>query len=606
MISSSADVSLTRRPSPFDIPELAELIAQNLTNHDIVQCMATSKTLVRQLEPFLWRHVVLKWSLPAPPTFERNRHWIQSLSISVSRRDSGGLLDVVTCHSSNDPTPVQRSSYETHHSIDSPQVIGCTGYYRLQSIHIDIDKSTKCWTNDQRLPLTVQTLRILQHSPNLTHITLPERFLSIEHDHVHVETFLDTLEHKLPHLQQLILNDGFVEYDVGLRLFSVCFNHPQLTDLRCGFAQDFRDLESPDELFTLLNSLLELIKDSKAKATVDRPAMGTRIKTLILPRSINGYTADFLCTLLKGHLPNIERFYFDKIYNFDDMELTEPFRDAIAQGCPNLQHIEFVWNRVYLSTNEVLKGIILGCKGLKSFCGNGFEDTHKIGDFYGIKTLLDYHPKTLEVVDLRDCKNVASRDIARLFQECRNLRRVRITPHRHYPDVLLHLEDMANKEWICHDLEELHIYLSRRFSNSGASPKNDSGEGSDRADNETRIHQLVKKAFGQIGQLSKLETLSLCSVVASPTPFENKDLTLDRGGLSELAGLKRLRHFDMAERLWLGVGQAEVEFMDVHWPLLEKVTFGFSNFSRLADKPCWQWLQARRPCLKYGSWPVEA
>jgi hypothetical protein len=449
----------------------------------------------------------------------------------------------------------------------------------------------------------------------LTHITLPERFLSIEHDHLHVETFLDTLEHKLPHLQQLILNDGFVEYDVGLRFFSVCFNHPQLTDLRCGFAQDFRHPESPGVLFALLHSLLELIKDSKAKATVDKPVMATRIKTLILPRSINGYTPDFLCTLLKSHLPNIERFYLDKISSFDDgMEPTETFRDAIAQGCPKLQHVEFVWTRVNPSIKEVLKGVILGCKGLKSFSGNSFEDTHTIGGFHGFKTLLDCHSKTLEVVDLRDCENVASRDIARLFHECRNLRRARIEPPGFSQDTFLHLEDMVNKEWICHDLKELHIFMTRRFSNSdddehilSGRPENDSSEGSDRADNEARNRRLIKKAFGQIGQLSKLKTLRIESDVTSTIPFDNMDLALDHGGLSELAGLKRLRHFDITGGLWLGVGQAEVEFMHAHWPQLEKVTFGFCNsVSRLVEEPHWQWLQARRPCLKYSPWPFGA
>src|SRR5690554_265436 len=40
----------------FDIPELLVCICQYLTQHDMAQCVATSKSFARVFEPFLYQH----------------------------------------------------------------------------------------------------------------------------------------------------------------------------------------------------------------------------------------------------------------------------------------------------------------------------------------------------------------------------------------------------------------------------------------------------------------------------------------------------------------------------------------------------------------------
>ncbi|KAI8351908.1 hypothetical protein B0O80DRAFT_104509 [Mortierella sp. GBAus27b] len=582
MTSSSTSVTQVPRPSPFDIPELAELIAQYLPNHDIVQCMAISKTVAQQLEPSLWRHVALKWSLPAPPTLARNRHQIRSLYIFVSWYDDG-LLDVVSCRSSNDLTPVQTSSYETHHSIDSPQITGCTGFHQLQSIHIDV--SERHLEENQILPVVDQTLQILQQCPTLTSITLPGSFLNT----MQTPTFLDTLEHRLPHLQQLVLDGDLVVYDTGLRFFSVCFNHPQLIDLRCGFSIHFG---SPEHA-ALSDSLLEIINDSKKKSIPDKQPTMSRIKTLILPSFYPGYAPDFLCTLLKDHLPNIERFRFGSILEDHNMELVDAFRDAVAQGCSKLQHAEFHCRHDDKNLEEATKGVTLGCKewGLKSFRRVGFRFGFRKTS--GMETLLNHHSSTLEEVELDDCILAASHVLARLFHECRNLRKVKIELVPNDIGSALDYEDMVSKEWICCDLKELHILLNRRSSCSRGDDRSSKGSYSE-VDLQRR--ELVKKALGQIGRLSKLETLCLGIYQNFE---EHKDFTLDHGGLLELAGLKKLRHFGLVEDRRLGMRQPEVEFMDSQWPQLEKVTFYGVFVSGAGSEPHWQWLRERQPRLEY-------
>ncbi|KAI8351909.1 hypothetical protein B0O80DRAFT_454980 [Mortierella sp. GBAus27b] len=598
MTSSNSSVPHAPRRSVFDFPELIEPIAQYLPNHDIVQCMATSKTLARQLEPFLWRHVVLKWSLPAPPALARNRQWIRSLSITASRRYSHGLLDVLSGCGADNLTPAQSSSHDIHHSNRSPETTGDTGFHRLQSILIDIDMSTGYWFENQRLPFVDHALRILQHSPNLTKIILPDCFLGNEYAPVQTQMFLDTLEHKLPHLRQLTLNGTIVDNDTGLRLFSVCFNHPQLTDLRCDFSAVFGQEE--------LSRLLEIVKDSKKEPRIDEEPTMSPIKALVLPLTYDGYTPDFLCTLLKDHLPDIEHFYFHSINNDVAVDLTEAFRDAVAQGCRKLQRLEFMYD--YSGSTHIekaIKGAILGSKewGLKSIRGAYVGDMDTESNPSMMTALLDHHSSTLEDVELVQSKHVASHVFGRLFHECKNLKRVKIKPVPRPASRVLYYDDMVSKEWACRGLKELHMILAQRPFGS----ENDGHSCAvDDRDDEERMLELVKKAFGQISRLSKLEILCLGTDNDPPLEQGYKDLSLDHGGLSELAGLKRLRHFGMTEKLWLGIGQAEVEFMDSQWPHLEQISFGHDGISGIASEPHWQWLQTRRPYLKYSQCPLPA
>jgi hypothetical protein len=382
------------------------------------------------------------------------------------------------------------------------------------------------------------------------------------------------LEHSLPHLRHLTLIEGSADHDFALKFLSVCFNHHQLTDLHCDFVADY-------EQHTLQGQFLEAI---------DKSTM-SRIKALLLPKSM--YTSRALCTLLKDHLPNIERFHFHDIYKFPGNDLITSFQDAVEQGCQKLQHIDFKCSQNNRNVEDSIKGVISGCKewGLKSFRGVDYGERKYRNRNSLMKMLLDYHTNTLEIVELESHKLIASHELVRLFHECKNLRKAKIIPDRYDYDRALYYDDIVSKEWLCRDLEELHIFLARR--RSGSEEEEDDGVDSD----DKAPMQLLKRVFEQIGRSSKLEVLCLATPV-----FGDMGLNLEHGGLSHLAGLKKLRHLGITEELWLEIGQAEVEFMDSQWPQLESVSFRGTNISGIETRPHWQWLQARRPHLNYFDW----
>ncbi|KAG0244615.1 hypothetical protein BG011_002890, partial [Mortierella polycephala] len=51
------------------------------------------------------------------------------------------------------------------------------------------------------------------------------------------------------------------------------------------------------------------------------------------------------------------------------------------------------------------------------------------------------------------------------------------------------------------------------------------------------------------------------------------DLTLSKGGLRNLSGLKKLRRLSLGAYFYSKMGQADVEFIDAEWPQLKVVEF---------------------------------
>ncbi|KAF9347400.1 hypothetical protein BGX34_003171, partial [Mortierella sp. NVP85] len=82
--------------------------------------------------------------------------------------------------------------------------------------------------------------------------------------------------------------------------------------------------------------------------------------------------------------------------------------------------------------------------------------------------------------------------------------------------------------------------------------------------------EAAQRVFSQIGCLVKLEVLRLTCYedFSQWSKIEEScayDLTLERGWLDELGGLKKLRCFQTDHNYWCFMGQAEVEFIDTNW-----------------------------------------
>ncbi|KAF9362850.1 hypothetical protein BGX34_005390 [Mortierella sp. NVP85] len=605
MATASTGVTLAPSPSLLEVPEeLVGLIAQYLSSHDIAQCMATCKAWTPLFEPLLWRNVELNSYYPAPQALAHNRHRIRSLSVAANdyvnlRTLALDLLDISSLHGPDYMGPVTPEPPREPGGSSKPSTARNNAFHSLRVIRLDY--SSEEHAHDWKRPLCLSyVLRILNESPGLLRLAPPESILSFPCHHT--EFFLYVLAHKLPCIKELNIRGEKVSTRTGLEFLRVCLNHPQLANLHCDFGIEGLDGYFIIEDYELFDTFFMTVEnDRKAQETAGKPILGSSIKSLILPKTNEGYPPEFVCTLFRSYLPNLERLDIPDIVEEED-ELSENlFEEAVAQGCPKLQHLRFSWNDNGYLCNIIL-GVIKGCQewGLKSFYCRDLVD---YGDILG--TLLDHHFGTLEEVELVNCHSVQDTDLVELFQ-CTHLKKVKIQQSGKGRAAI----EYQDVRFECYDLKELQLTLSL----PGIEAEQDEFSGGDEDDyyddefgkrDELIWHWIrrkTKEAYTEIGSLSKLETLSLNCIQDEYARAEGDfdlDLTLKPGCLRKLAGLKELKHFHMATDLWSGMGQAEVEFMDAQWPKLERIVFSCEDLEDIIQRPHWRWLQKRRPHLRY-------
>ncbi|CAO3566661.1 unnamed protein product [Mortierella alpina] len=115
--------------------------------------------------------------------------------------------------------------------------------------------------------------------------------------------------------------------------------------------------------------------------------------------------------------------------------------------------------------------------------------------------------------------------------------------------------------------------------------------------------EAAKCVYTQIGRLEKLEVLALDIDRSDYTGARERDyawdLTLSKGWLRELAGLKNLKSLSLQADFWSKMGQAEVEFIAEHWPLLREISLK-RRASSWPTQAHWLWLLDRRPHLRFS------
>ncbi|KAF9362843.1 hypothetical protein BGX34_005383 [Mortierella sp. NVP85] len=626
MASASTSVETGPPLSIFDVSELVELVAQYLSRHDIIQCVATSKTWTRLFEPFLWQDILLKRFEPAPQALALNRHRIRSLHVGCTDLAHLQILAVdLPDINPNNLSPGAPGVSQELGGSTNPQMTENSPFPCLRTIHIHPTYEALSDFNGAKRACINLILRILNQSPGLTRITLPDGFLEQHHDgqdHArdHIQSFLYTLGHKLLCLRRLEVGSSEIEPEIGLDLLRVCFNHPQLVELLCNFQLGRADYPGIFEIQRLDRFLMDLENDKQAKEASEKLTSESRIRFLSLPRVVRGYPPNFLCTLLKSHLPNLERFDIPDISGSGGIAHRNSIKEAVAQGCPKLQHIRPLLDGDDGNTTETVIGIIEGCKewGLKTFRCDDLVDMLDVNDQRGIiESLLMDHTRTLEEIELARCRNVRRKDFINLFSKCRILKKAKIQPDD-TKKADMEFQDIASQAWVCSDLNELqltlgqHVDLEEMEFSSSEEGSEDEDEANDNENSDIRRlrrfmaweHRKVTMAYRQIGRLVKLEKLWLGYDPELTTPMDGNpyDLTLERGYLRELAGLKELKHLCISEYFWSRMGRAEVEFMDAQWPKLEKITFRYWNMSDITQRDHWKWLKQRRPSLRYSAW----
>ncbi|KAK3823067.1 MAG: hypothetical protein J3Q66DRAFT_366271 [Benniella sp.] len=604
MDPTNPTTATTPSSSIFNVPELVGLVAQYLSNHDIAQCMTTSKAWTPLFGPYLWRDIKLDSYHPAPQALALNRHRIRSLRIAIN-----DFANLHTLAADIGNTPFSEPSQEPREWTNSSTATGNNIFQNLRVIRIDYDFRRFAFSRKKMSLCLDYILRILHQSPGLLQLSPPHDILGGSVTSNQTESFLYALTHKLPYIKELDIRGDKVLPKVALKFLRVCLNHPQLVNLHCDFGIEGQSDNFSIEDFHQFNSFLNSMEDDKkAKEATGKIALGSSIQSLRFPGTIEGYPPNFVCTLLRSYLPNLELFHIPEVNRDRGVSFVESLRDAVAQGCPKLQHLRYSWYDDDEDNHIVINGIVEGCKqwGLKSFyCERLKEEVNYDDSQCVMATLLSNHSNTLEEVELVHCRQVYSHDLVDLFS-CRNLRKAKIQQSSCGGAVI----ELQNVKFKCHDLKELQLTMAQPdmnpetddFSEEEEEEHDDLLLGGRRERFGRWIRRKAEEAYTEIGSLSKLESLSVgCEEKDYQEPvLDHKcDLTLEHGWLQQLAGLKELKRIQMTSDFWSEMGQAEVEFMDAQWPKLEMILFNSTNLKAIVGEPHWEWLQKRRPQLTY-------
>ena len=592
--------------------------------------MATCKAWELLFKPSLWEDVVLvERPDSVPQILARNRYRIRSLLVPFNDYTNlhalaDDLPHAIPTRGFDNMTPAAPDSLQEPCSPDSSSITIDQTFGCLRTLHIRLGYKSLPLSREQRITCYDYILRISNSSSGLTRITL-ELQDHYQDDHGFlsdpIQCFSSILANRLPCVQQLEIRADEVKPETALEFLRVCFNHPQLADLNFKFPMKSHDHSRSVDVQQLEAFLEALENDNQTKEASGKPAVGTLIKRLDFPCGTFRYPPNFICTLLKSHLPNIERFMIPRIYRSGYMSLESLFKDAVGQGCPKLQHIDCS----YLFDVEAIFGVIKGCRewGLKSFTCLHFDSLAK--DIDGrrlVEALVLGHSRTLETIDLEPSGAIHKDDFVNLISKCKNLKKVII---RCYSiEAAIEYQDVALQEWLCCDLAALEMTLGRpsiepgvdefnsnkeeyAIDNANNDGDDEGGENNRRRLYKTWARRKGKEAYEQIGRMTKLEELYLGSRkshrwFSTSMKDPEYDLTLEYGWLGELAELKELKHLHMLTNFWSGMGQAEVEFMDAQWPKLEMITFNFIEYEDIGldlSERHWQWLKERRPHLRY-------
>ncbi|GJJ74798.1 hypothetical protein EMPS_07156 [Entomortierella parvispora] len=201
---------------------------------------------------------------------------------------------------------------------------------------------------------------------------------------------------------------------------------------------------------------------------------------------------------------------------------------------------------------------------------------------------------------------------------------------------MLHSDQTTMTDWKCKDaLKYLKIVLQYK----DATPRilssflQDFSTGDSKAKSYLREQQQKKHQFySQVNRLQFLEELTLGYDVSlivhgmaslrhylpfRATQEEIKDmnqkeqkraqeLVLDDFtllmGLSKLTHLAQLRRLSLVGDFWSLMGQAEVEFIHIHWRSLESIEFSIEDedvFYKVVRCAHWVWLKQHRPNLQF-------
>ncbi|KAF9291474.1 hypothetical protein BGZ68_003894 [Mortierella alpina] len=391
-----------------------------------------------------------------------------------------------------------------------------------------------------------------------------------------------------------------------------------------GYSQD--DFEGVDDVAEPGGELKAILEEAIAARTSETGSMDFTIKAFKFPY---GDTINIVLPMLRSALVEIETLEMPELYYYWPAGFYE---EVARKYCPRLRHL--IIPPYYADEYPAaVCSFIQGAVGLKTVRGTRFTDAFGSASSTIVPTLIMHHSKTLEELELLDCRMIRSSDQQDVLASCKNLKRFWVVPDGSYRgEYASRFQDIVDREWGCLGLKELCLTLNRTIDDESAiaamqrelsalraqelSQERRQEErlmdGLDQQGVQEQERQVkswaAKRVYMQIGRLVVLETLSLGTDESIYGRDEDRcvsewDLTLSKGWLAQLADLKNLRHLHMRTNFWSRMGQAEVEFMDAEWLLLGDITFDMEKreLSELVEQSHWQWLHRKRTNLRLGA-----
>ncbi|KAG0059751.1 hypothetical protein BGZ89_000155 [Linnemannia elongata] len=357
------------------------------------------------------------------------------------------------------------------------------------------------------------------------------------------------------------------------------------------------------------------------------------LKRLVLPGMRLGYKTEAIDWVVE-QCPALEAF---DVPCFADASVGDAVSSLLRERCPHIRHLSV--RRPYLGYRG---GGAMSCmekipeQRLETFYFKGYIDEWPLQ----FELALSRHTETLREIRFVLCRKMNSSTIKTILTSCLALVHLEIQG-THLSTIHLALEDAIESEWVCCDLENLHIAIdvgqhedpSSSSSSSLSSPHIRKPPerpmtltlGEETSEDDLIYWESLETLYRTIGSLSRLTVLNL-KVLAYDSRGKELDytstilpglLTLgdsahhQPGFLPLLSSLTHLRELRGAVRAdtpesMATMGQKEVEWMVEHWPSLDLVEFlptGHENKVTSSEEeemipPHLRWLQKHRPGIR--------
>ncbi|KAF9570098.1 hypothetical protein EC968_002268 [Mortierella alpina] len=436
-------------------------------------------------------------------------------------------------------------------------------------------------------------VKLLHHNTRLT-------YLHVCCDIFEIDGVAEALS-QLRHLQHLSIEANYVPiFPEPLVFLRSCLVLPELTELIIDIEMRWYN---GDEAITIQEFAATI-----SEATATRFSQNTKakkIKSLHLPTVEDESRNPLPLLLLRSELLDLETCVIPRFGVAADLREIE---QVVRERCLNLKQIECP-SSLREGEGPAIRAFIRGCSGLQTFTAISFEDYYDNEPLLILSELVRRHHATLEVFDIYSPQCASSRDLQEVLSRCRQLKRFWLHTNR-FSVSSISYRDMSMSDWVCTELRELRLELDR--SRPEIDEFNELEEGDEEEEEGLDDpHACLdscscapKRAFRNIGRLHRLEVLIIgidTSYRARATEADYAwDLTLSKGWLGELAGLRNLKRLHLRADFWRAMGQAEVEFMYEHWPLLSEIAI-WCHPSLFRIDPHWQWLLDKRPQLRFAA-----